>query len=199
MAYGDFTLDDVRDRFGLELRSVPTLFPDVPPVEPSDWLKTVLDRLGPIATAISTEKARSEWLIAPIIGEVRLRFQDRLSVFSGVEFNVDEERGLRGYCDFIVARSPVQHLLTAPVVMVAEAKNGVIANGYGQAAAGMVAARMFNERKGRPISPVYGAVSTGDIWAFLQLEGNVLSLELHEYTIADVARILGILSRIASG
>jgi hypothetical protein len=138
-------------------------------------------------------------MIAPVLAEMRLRHADRCAMFSGTEFNVDPARGLRGYCDFILTRSPVQHLLTAPVLMVAEAKNDNLATGYGQCIAGMVAAQTFNEQRGRPLPVTYGAVSTGDRWQFLSLTGTTATFDMRTYFIDNVAEILGVLTRIVAG
>jgi len=44
---------------------------------------------------------------------IRARLDRRIALFSGVEFNVDPERGLNGTCDFVLSRSPVQLYMTA--------------------------------------------------------------------------------------
>jgi len=114
MAYDDFTLDDVKQKLGLSLREVEGLFADVPPAAPSAWLEETLREGASVALAVSTEKARSEWIIAPILLEVRRQRRGQLSLFSGTEFNVDEARGLVGFCDWLVARSPEQLAIEAP-------------------------------------------------------------------------------------
>jgi hypothetical protein len=40
-------------------------------------------------------------VIAPILIELKRQLPNQMSLFLGVEFNVDEETGLMGYCDFI--------------------------------------------------------------------------------------------------
>jgi hypothetical protein len=193
MAYGDFTLDQVRTAFAIQVVEQPDLFGTAPDLAPSDWLAALLKGGVPLARAVNTEKARSELIIAPVLAELRLRFPDRCSWFSGVELNADPARGLRGYCDFIVSRSAVQHLLDAPILLVAEAKNADLATGYGQCAAGMVGAQVFNEQKGRPPGPIYGAVTTGETWAFLKLEATTLTLDMQAYPIDRLPKVLGIL------
>ena len=42
-----------------------------------------------LALSINTEKARSEWLIAPLLAEVWERAAPRVSLYSGLDFNVD--------------------------------------------------------------------------------------------------------------
>ena len=71
-------------------------------------LRSVLDEYVPLAIVDRTEKARSELIIAPILVEVRRLTGRRISLFSGIEFNVGAEAGLIGYCDFILSRSPLQ-------------------------------------------------------------------------------------------
>ena len=199
MAYSDFTLDQVRTTFGLKVSEHPDLFASAKDLTPSDWLATYLRGSVPLARAINTEKARSEMIIAPVLTEIRLRYPELCSLFSGAELNADPDRGLRGFCDFIIAKSAVQHLLDAPLLMVAEAKNVDLATGYGQCAAGMVGVQIFNEAKGRPIGTTFGAVSTGENWAFIKLESTNLTLDMQAYSIDRVAKILGILRDMVGG
>src|SRR5207244_11277878 len=63
------------------------------------------------ALPIYTEKARSEFIIAPVLLELRHSFGGSFGLFSGIEFNVDSARGLNGYCDFILTRLPRQLVL----------------------------------------------------------------------------------------
>lgn len=52
---------------------------------------------------------------------------------------------------------------------------------------------MFNEREENAIKTIYGVVTIGTIWRFLKLEGNVVDIDLTEYYIKNVNKILGIL------
>ncbi len=194
MAYSDFDLKKVRQDFGLQLDEQPDLFVDVAPVQPSATLSTALAETVQLAIAIHTEKARSEMIIAPVLLEIRRQAQSQISLFSGSEFNVDAERGLTGYCDYILSRSKEQLLVNAPVVMIVEAKNENIKGGLGQCVAEMFAAQMFNQQEGNDIKTIYGAVTTGEIWKFLKLVGAVTSIDLSDYyVVKDVNKILGIL------
>lgn len=65
MAYCDFSLVKVRDAFSLILEETRNLFLTICGVQPSDLLKRLLDENLTLATAINSEKARSEFLIAP--------------------------------------------------------------------------------------------------------------------------------------
>jgi hypothetical protein len=199
MAYSDFSLREALERFQLTLADVPDLFGSVPEVEPGTFLRTLLQEFLPLALAINTEKARSELIIAPILADLRTRLGHRISVFSGIDFTVDPGQGLVGYCDFILSRSPQQQFLRNPVAAIVEAKNENIKSGLGQCIAAMVAARLFNEREGQPATVVFGAVTSGSLWRFLQMEGAVVSLDEQEYHIRQLPKLIGILTRIVTG
>ncbi|MBD2499649.1 hypothetical protein [Anabaena azotica] len=193
MAYSDFNLAKVKNDFGLALDESRNLFVDTQPVLPSATLKTLLIDYIPLATSISTEKARSEFLIAPILAEVRRLLNNQVSLFSGNEFNVDAQRGLQGFCDYIISGSKEQLYITAPVTIIFEAKKEDIIGGLGQCVAAMVAAQLFNQSKNHEVERVYGAVTTGTNWKFLFLEGTIVYIDEIEYYIKEVDKILGIL------
>ncbi len=43
---------------------------------------------------------------------------------------------------------------------------------------------------------VYGVVTTGSAWKFLQLEGSVLTIDVPEYYIDNLPKVMGILKQI---
>ena len=68
MAYSDFTtLTKVRESFDLILEEPYDLFAEVQEIVPSDYLQTTLSENVYLATAINTEKARAELIIAPVL------------------------------------------------------------------------------------------------------------------------------------
>ncbi len=196
MAYSEFTLNKIISDFGLTLDETTTLFDDAPMIVISEQLKSILAEYAPLAVAINTEKARSEMIITPILIELRRLVQQRISLFSGIDFKVAPERGLSGFCDFIVSQSPVQLFLNAPLLMLVEAKKEDLIAGLGQCAAEMVAARIFNEREGIAASAVYGVVTSGSLWRFLRLRDNTLIVEPTEHSLEFVGKLLGILLEI---
>ena len=198
MAYSSFTLSKVSRTFHLELVQKRGIFAGSEPVEPSAELTTLLERHLPFALTMGTEKAKSELIIAPVLVELCLRFADRVSLFSGIDFNVDATNGLMGVCDFLVSLSPQAFDLEAPVIALVEAKNADVKLGVGQCAAEMVAAQRFNADAGNEIPCVYGATTSGTEWLFLKLEGQTLSIDLGTYPIAQCDKILGILTSMVS-
>jgi hypothetical protein len=198
VAYSDFTLAKVREAFDLTIEENRSLFKDVPAVAPSDRLLADLNENKPLAIAINSGKARSEFLIAPVLAEVRRQTRYQCSLFSGVEFNVDPINGLKGFCDYILSRSPEQYYITEPMAIIIEAKNENIIAGLGQCIAAMVAAQRFNplsEPVGQPDSAqtIYGAVTTGTNWKFMTLCDRTVNIDLDEYYINQIDLILAIL------
>ncbi|MBI2571113.1 MAG: hypothetical protein HYV63_29255 [Candidatus Schekmanbacteria bacterium] len=195
MSYSDFTLSDLKEKFNLTIEEEIHLFPDATDVQPSELLNETLIENIPLALAIHTEKARSELIITPVLVELRRKLRHRISLFSGISFDVDKELGLTGTCDYLISLSKEQLYVSSPIISVVEAKNDNIKAGFPQCAAEMIAARLFNERKGNPISQVYGVVTNGSNWRFVKLS-DILYIDLKEYYIERVAGILGILSHI---
>ncbi|HYE74791.1 MAG TPA: hypothetical protein VEF04_15740 [Blastocatellia bacterium] len=196
MAYNTFSLHQVCQNFSLKAETQADLFGEVAEVEVSDFLKLALEKYVPLGEGANTEKSRSEFIIAPILAEARERAQRSISLFSGVKFNVDPERGLEGICDFIFSHSSNIYEIVAPVLMIVEAKKEDIPGGLGQCATEMVAARLFNQRTGTGIETIYGLVTTGNDWRFLKLENEMIFVDKRLYYLAQTDKVLGILLHI---
>ena len=198
MSYSDFTLDKVRKTFGLTISDKIDIFASVHEVECPPLLAEVLWENVPLALASNTEKSRSEMIIAPILIAVRKYLNNQISLFSGIDFSVDTAQGLNGTCDFIISRSPELLIVNAPVLTIVEAKKENINAGLGQCVAEMIAAKIFNEREGNNIPTIYGTVTTGTTWKFLTISEQVVEIDLSEYYINNIGKILGILSHIVT-
>ncbi len=193
MAYSNFTLRQVEKDFHLRIEEQVDRFTHIQAIATSDDLKRILTENIPLALAINTEKARSEFLIAPTLLELRRRSPIPISLFSGTEFSVSPEQGLSGYCDYLISLSKQQLMISAPVVAIVEAKNEDIKSELGQCIAEMVAAQLFNELENNDIATIYGIVTTGEIWKFLQITEQTVTIDLTDYYITDIDKILGIL------
>ena len=194
MSYSNFTLETVREKFQLETIESPNIFSDIEPMPPSEALVAELAKKVQLAIAIRTEKARSELIVTNVLVELREQFDRRISLFSGIDFSVDTEKGLTGTCDFLISLSPEQFYLEAPVIILVEAKNADPTLGIGQCVAEMLAAQCFNHQKGNNIACIYGATTTGTEWLFLKLDGQKLYIDMTLYAIERCDKILGILS-----
>lgn len=80
----------------------------------------------------------------------------------------------------------------APIVAVVEVKRSRLAEGFGQCVAEMYATlKAFEQEK------VYGIITDGDVWEFLLLEHEVLSVDAQNYHIRYVADIIDRIGYIA--
>jgi hypothetical protein len=192
MAYREFSLIQVKRQFKLQEKEQP-LFPNVQPVSLSNWLTESLDMGIKLALTSSSEKARSEFIVAPILLELEKNNVDHVSIFSGIRLDVDEASGLKGECDFIVSRKPLQSSLEAPIFCLVEAKKNDISDGLGQCIAQMLGAQKFNEINQETINTIYGCVTTGEAWQFLKLTGNFICFDQKRYYLSELNQILGIL------
>jgi hypothetical protein len=193
MPYSKFTLSRAVADFNLTVKEGPNIFHGILPIAPSAFLQELLIDSVPWAVAVGSEKARSEGIINPVLLEVRRQLHGQVGVFSGEEFNVDAEADLQGYCDFLISRSPEQLYITAPVLMLVEAKKEDLKPALGQCLAEMIAAQRFNASQKQDINTIYGVVTSGTVWRFLKLEGQVVSIDLTDYALPPVDHVLGVL------
>jgi hypothetical protein len=192
MSYSSFSIEEVEIKFDLNINSA-IFIPEVKLISPSSGLTQSLDRGLRLVKRSVSEKAKSEFIIAPILLELESLLIDKISVFSGDDFTVDRELGLNGICDFLISRFPAQFVIKAPVIAIVEAKKGVLKDGWGQCIAELVAAQKFNHSRGQNIPVIYGIVTSGILWQFMKLENQTVTVEPDEYPLVPIDRILGIL------
>ena len=195
MAYKDFTLSDLREKFQIENKVV-DLFDDAKlnPVQPSELL---LQRLEEAQTLpIKSEKARSELVIMPILLELRRINQQFFTIYSGDSLIVDREKGLAGECDFIIAKDTGSFTINVPILAIVEAKKQDMELGINQCAAQLYGAYLFNKKSGLDLEKVYGCVTTADDWKFMSFENNVMRIDNLTYYKRELDRILGIFQQI---
>jgi hypothetical protein len=192
MPYSAFTsVTQVKKAFGLTTQEGDRFIPhDLPPITPDPILTGFLDKTRALATVTGSEKARSELLIAPLLVEVRELLHREIALFSGEDFTVDASVGLNGVCDFLISRSPELYSIESPVMVLVEAKKSDLKLGVPQCMAEMVAATRFNAENNDPIKTVYGCVTSGTQWRFLKLEGTVVTIDLTDYPLEPIDRLL---------
>lgn len=143
MAYSDYTtLQKLNNELGIAHHRQ-KLFMTIHPVSPSEKLIEDLQEAQNYYS-LTTEKAQSEFLITPILREVKRTHVNQVGVFSGVNLELPA-KGLSGLCDFILSRKSDAIELTAPICCLVEAKNRTLEEGFAQCAAEMYAAILFNE------------------------------------------------------
>ena len=196
MAFADFKYPGVVQEFGLTWHTTLDMFAGVPSVTPSATFQQGIAVAESLAETVNTEKARSEWLVAPLLVDFWSRYRGHISLFSGSDFQADPGAKLTGYCDFLIGRAPQRPDISAPVVVICEAKKDNPDDGLGQCIAGMVGAQRFNQRENSPVDPIYGCLTTGSDWRFLRLSGTTLEFDMKQYKLFQADRILGILIHI---
>lgn len=193
MAYSKFTFNRVREELGIIDKYV-SLFPKITPLAPSEWLETTL-KMGK-NVAFFSEKSRSEGIIFPILVELQNRNEGRFSIYSGADLEADSQKELTGECDFIMGYGEQKYDLDAPIFCMIEAKDQDLKKAIPQCIAQMEGARIFNEKYGEKKEIVFGCVTTGSEWLFMQLKEQIVWIDTERYYLKNISEILGILQSI---
>lgn len=133
-------------------------------------------------TTISSEQARREFLIAPIISFVCRHTQQKVRV----EYPLSVSNWLKGTLDYYFQASNL---------LIIEAKRENLYTGFTQLAAELIALDQWTESD-RPL--LYGAVSTGQIWQFGRFERATKHLT-EDLTLYRIPQELEILTRTLIG
>ena len=188
-SYSNFTSEDLAD-LGISVITA-GLFANISKIKPSAWLLQTFSYNKNFP--VSTEKARSEFLVAPILVELKQQNLDKLTVFSGYQFDIDKDRGLKGFCDYLISKKSNAVFIESPVVALVEVKKDQdLIEAAPQCIAEMYAATIFNQKNKTPIPVVFGVITTGYEWLFLKLENQEVVIDTTRYNIADLEDLLGI-------
>ena len=188
-SYSHFTSEDLAD-LGISVITA-GLFANSSKIKPSAWLLQTFSYNKNFP--VSTEKARSEFLVAPILVELKQQNLDKLTVFSGYQFDIDKERGLKGFCDYLISKKSNAVFIESPVVALVEVKKDQdLIEAAPQCIAEMYAATIFNQKNKTPIPVIFGVITTGYEWLFLKLENQEVIIDTTRYNIADLEDLLGI-------
>ncbi len=189
MSYTDFDIPKVEKELNLEvvLKKIDWQFQ---PIAPSVWLLKSLEKGE--KNAFVSEKARSEFIVTPILLAAQEISNDEIQIFSGQTLDVDANLGLTGECDFILSKTKPTPILKSPIVALVEAKKNDIELGLGQCIAQMFASAIFNKRSGNNFQMIFGCVTTGENWQFLKLENNIAIVDSERFYISEIENILGV-------
>ncbi len=188
-SYSNFTVEDI-ENLGLSVIHG-VLFEVFSEIAPSDLLVQWLEAGKGLPS--QSEKAKSEMLIHPILNEVRLKNPKKMTYFSGYQFNVDEKRGLKGFCDFIISQKYNAVFVESPILAVVEAKhNQDLLDATPQCIAEMYAAQLFNEHRNNPRERIFGAVTNGYEWLFLKLESTLVTIDTERFMLQNLPQLLGV-------
>lgn len=197
MAYSDFRVEELLEKFSLSLVEK-DLFQVPDDIHPSPWLIETLAKGRKFALTASSEKAKSEFIIAPTLLEIESHYPEQIAIYSGKNLDAERVSGLFGECDFIIGKGAVSAIISTPIIAIAEAKRDNLENGLGQCAAQMYGATLYNRKHGENTEKVYGCVTTGDLWQFLKLENKLLTIDRNIIYLNELDRILSCFSSIVN-
>jgi hypothetical protein len=154
---------------------------------PIQWIDELQKRLERTLRVVSltSEQARRETLVAPVLLEVATHCQAQLRI----EYPLAVSDWLKGTLDYLL-RSP-------NFLVVVEAKNDDLTRGFTQLAAELIALAQVQEA-----DYLYGAVTIGDAWRFGRLDTSAKHIiqDLTLFTVPDdLSQILGTLIGILEG
>ncbi|QTA92461.1 hypothetical protein [Desulfonema magnum] len=215
MAYSEFDLDTVTKSFNLTIEHE-KLFEKIKQTGVSSWLEESLEK--GLKLSLGSEKARAEFIVAPVLLASRELSHDSFYLYSGQNLDIDPERGLKGNCDFILTNSPPSPTMQSPIAVITEAKKNDIEGTLGECIAQMLGVRLYrriislflyraawmlgtkySEKQGtRELRTIFGCVTTGETWQFLKLRGKTVWIDSDRYYINKVDKILGVLQAIVS-
>ncbi len=181
-----YNTDDILAEFGYNLQiqrlSLPHSDLGLPRLQE---LKQLFEEIIPFVS-LSSEQARRELLVAPLIIEIVRLCHCQLRI----EYPINVNEWLKGELDYFLR---LEKSLT-----VIEAKREDITRGFTQLAVEMIAISQLEEQK-----TIYGAVTIGEVWRFgkLELSSKTITQDISLYTIPDqlenlMSILLGILTEI---
>lgn len=151
--------------------------------EKLDFLPTLEKRLLQTLELVdlTSEMARRETLIAPVLLEVCAQTHQQLKI----EYAVDVNKWLRGSFDYFIP--------SAQNLLIIEAKQADLARGFVQLGAELIALDQWSTSH-HPL--LYGAITTGDVWRFGYLERATKTLvqDIRLYSIpSDLQNLIAVL------
>lgn len=194
MSYTDFDIPRVEKDLHLEV-VVEKIDWQFELVAPSEWLLKSLEKGE--KNAFVSEKARSEFIVAPILLAAQEISNYEVQIFSGQTLNVEPSLGLTDECDFILSKTKPTPTLRLPIVSLVEAKKNDVELGLGQCIAQMFAALIFNwQNNDSEFQTVFGCVTTGETWQFLKLQEKIAIVDSERFYLSEVEKILGVFKSI---
>jgi hypothetical protein len=198
MAYSDFTMSELEEKFGVKELVVRDLLSKkfIEIIQPSQMLVQELEDGKNLP--VFSEKAKSENFITPILKEIWRLCGQKFQLFSGYTFNVSVEDKLIGTVDYLFSTEKTVTEVKSAVFCLIEAKNRSVLEGVPQAFAEMYAAQIFNDRHKKPTPVVYGCVTNATEWLFLKLDKKDACIDSERYFSDEVnlPSSLGVLKKI---
>ena len=186
MSYGKFeSVSQVAIAFDMEVRGAPLLEGveklgysiDVPIYKIDEIKEFLLEEIN-----FRNEDSIRHQIITPILNVV-IRHYNPLKLWIEEPFNVDENKGLTGKPDYLIASKTKTGEMSIPPLCIIEAKKADFDEGWTQALAEMVAASI------KGVKICYGVVTTGKIWEFGKLENSIFERDPNPVSTQDLQKV----------
>ena len=176
--------DEILGELGYSLKIAQLSLPHSDRALPQLPLAQQIQDILPLVS-LSSETARREVLIAPIIFAVAVHCQSQLRI----EYPLTVNHWLKGTLDYL--------LRSSQSLIVIEAKRDDLSRGFTQLAAEMIALAVAED-----LDVLYGAVTIGEVWRFGKLEqaSQTITQDILLYSVpSQLDQLLRILVGIIDG
>jgi hypothetical protein len=194
MAFSDFkSISQVQQEY--QVRYVEEHFIVESAFEPSLGFRSELEFSLENLDVFTSEAARSETIIFPILREVYKSFVDKFSLW--IQKAIFFDATLSGTPDYLIGTKSElgKTVLENPLILVAEAKKNDFEQGWAQCLAELIAAQKINADATRV---VFGIVTDGKIWEFAKLEDRIFTKHVQSFTVDDLPILFGALHFVLS-
>ena len=187
MAFTDFSsIAQVQEVFNIRYRE--TDYVEYENIEPSSTFLEEFAFNQHHIDLFSSEAARCENVIYPILRDVYKNYVDQFSLWSHRAISYDAE--LTGTPDYLISTKSAlgKTVPGIPIIIVVEAKRNDFVKGWGQCLAELVVAQKINDD---PQRPVYGIVTDGELWQFGQLVEDLFTRNTTVIAISELRKVFG--------
>ena len=201
MAFTDYkSIEDVLQKEDVAILNE-AFVPEHAAKELPEWFLQDITFALSIKSSKESEAFYEEFFIVPFLKEAWKNHR-KIKVWSHIYLKYDDD--LCGSPDYIVSglrKAHTYEVLSTPLLAAIQAKQQNFIEGWGQCLAAMLACQKINvehPRNVQPTPPVYGIVSTGEIWEFGKLEAQTLKKYPAPISIANPTQLAGMLDYIFS-
>lgn len=201
MAFTDYkSIEQVLQKEPIKILNDPFL-PEQLTIDLPDWFLQDITFALSVKSSQENEVFYEEFFIVPFLKEI-WKHHRSIKVWSHTYIKYDDD--LCGNPDYLVSALREEYtyeVLSTPLLAAIQAKQQNFIAGWGQCLAAMLACQKINAehpQSDQPLPPVYGIVSTGEIWEFGKLEAHTLKKYPPPISIATPTRLAGVLDYIFS-
>ena len=187
MAFTDFkSIAQVQEAYRLKYAEEDFIVPAE--IKPSAAFREELEFSRAHMDIFSSEAARCENVIYPLLREVYKHYAERYTLWSHKSLRYDET--LNGTPDYLLAEQSElgKTVLGHSILVVVEAKQSNFIEGWGQCLAELVAAQKLDDENERAI---YGIVTDAELWQFGRLRRDVFTRQQPSIALAELDKLFG--------